>query len=127
MPVDQNRATSWLMFVACPDDGMPARRNKLCLQANAGESFHEPMRAFGHPLGVLVVSRNAWEPQERIEIFEIIVTHGQMLIGFPLSAYDFRRSSARIRYTIDASASTIPVTTNSRAVAWARIQRIAMI
>src|SRR4029077_1873282 len=82
MPVDQNRATSGQMFVACPDDGMSARRNKLCLQSNAGESFHEPVRAFGHPLGILVVSRNTWKAQERIKIFEVIFTHGDKLIGF---------------------------------------------
>src|SRR6059058_6383346 len=72
MPVDKNGATSGLMFVACPDNGMTARRNKLCLQTNAGESFHEPVRAFRHPFRVLVVSRNAWKAQERIKIFEVI-------------------------------------------------------
>src|SRR5580704_10771525 len=82
MPVDQNCATSGLMFVACPDDGMPARRNKMCLQTNAGESFHEPVRAFGHPFRILIVSRNAWEPQKRIKILEVIFTHGHKLIGF---------------------------------------------
>src|SRR5262249_57228587 len=39
----------------------------------------------------------------------------------------FNRSWTRMTYTIDASASTIPVTTNSRAVACARIQMIATI
>src|SRR4030095_10343722 len=82
MPVNQNCATSNLMFVACPDDGMPARRSKLRLQPYAGESFHEPVRAFGHPLSVLVVSRNAWKAQERIKILEVIFTHGHKLIGF---------------------------------------------
>src|SRR6266850_2295652 len=38
----------------------------------------------------------------------------------PLGAVDLR-----MKYTIDASTSTIPVTTNSRTVAWARIQRMA--
>src|SRR6266567_2270428 len=127
MSVDQNGAAPGLMFVARPDDGMPSRRNKLCLQTNASKSFHEPVRAFGQPLGVLVIRRNAWEPQERIKIFKIIVAHGHKLIGFSTFAYDFRRSWPRIRYTIEASASTIPVTTNSRAVAWARIHRIARI
>src|SRR6266550_8021452 len=32
-----------------------------------------------------------------------------------------------MKYTIEASTSTIPVTTNSRSVAWARIQMIARI
>src|SRR6476661_4837958 len=82
MPVDQNVATARLMFVARPDDGMPARRNKLCLQTNAGESFHEPVRAFGQPFCILVVSRNTWKAQERIKIFEVIFTHGHKLIGF---------------------------------------------
>src|SRR5207302_942207 len=38
-----------------------------------------------------------------------------------------REMNFRTRYTIDASTSTIPVTTNSRAVACARIQMIAII
>src|SRR5436305_10595537 len=82
MRVDQNRPTSGLMFVACPDNGMAVRRNKLCLQTNASESFHEPVRAFRHPLSVLVVGRNAWKAQERIKILEVIFTHGHKLIGF---------------------------------------------
>src|SRR5437764_13788513 len=82
MPVDQNRTTSGLMFVACPDNGMPVRRNKLCVQTTASESFHESLRAFRHPLSVLVVGRNAWKAQERIKILEVIFTHRQKLIDF---------------------------------------------
>jgi len=70
------------MFVARPHDGVTARRNKLRFQTDAGESFHEPVRAFDQPVSVLVVSRNAWKAQERIKILEVIFTHGHKLIGF---------------------------------------------
>src|SRR5262249_8409325 len=82
MSVDQNSATPGLMFVARPDDWVPACRDELCLQTDARKAFHKPMRAFAQLLGVLVICRNAWEPQERIKILEIIFTHGHKLIGF---------------------------------------------
>src|SRR4029453_5707971 len=82
MPLNQNRASAGPMLVARPNDRMTASGNQLRLQPYAGESFHEPVRAFGHPLSVLVVSRNAWKAQERIKIFEVIFTHGHKLIGF---------------------------------------------
>jgi hypothetical protein len=106
---------------------MSSRWDKLRLQADARKSFHEPIGAFLQLFLVLIVGRDTWETQERIIILKIIVAHGQKLIGFSSFAYDFRGSWTRTRYTIDASASTIPVTINSRAVAWARIQIIAMI
>src|SRR4030095_8245895 len=46
---------------------------------------------------------------------------------FSQFAYVFRRNWPRTRYRTDATANTTPVTTNSRAVAWTRIQRIATI
>src|SRR5215469_14348400 len=61
---------------------MPARWNKLCIQTNARESFHEPLRAFGKTFRIVIVGRNAWKSQEGIKILEIIFTHDHKLIGF---------------------------------------------
>src|SRR5207237_8935729 len=82
MPINQNRATPGLMFVACPNDGMPARGNKLCLQTNTGEFFHQPSCALLQFLLVLIVRRDTWKTQEGIILLEVIFTHGQKLIGF---------------------------------------------
>src|SRR5439155_349499 len=64
MPIDQNRATLGLMFVACPNDGMPARGNKLCLQTNTGEFFHQPLCALLQFLLVLIVRRDTRKAQK---------------------------------------------------------------
>src|SRR5437660_2553375 len=82
MPINQNRATPGLMFVACPNDGMPARGNKLCLQTNAGEFFHQPSCALLQFLLVLIVRRDTRKTQEGIILLEEILTHGHKLIGF---------------------------------------------
>jgi hypothetical protein len=80
--VDQNSATSGLMFVARPDDGMPARGNQLCLQTNARELVYEPLCAVLQFFLVLIVSRNTRKAEERIIFLKVVVTHGHKLIGF---------------------------------------------
>src|SRR5207253_11381031 len=82
MPIDQNRATPGLMFVACPNDGMPARGNKLCLQTYTGEFFYQPSCALLQFLLVLIVRRDTRKTQEGLILLEVILTHGHKLIGF---------------------------------------------
>src|SRR5207248_4324368 len=76
MSVDQNCAASGLMFVARPDDRVPLRGNELRLQPDTRELFNEPICTLLQLFFVLVISRNAWETQKRIKLFEIIVAHG---------------------------------------------------
>ena len=82
MPVDQNCPASGLMFVARPDDRVPLRGNELRLQPDARKFFHEPICTLLQLFFVLVISRNTWKSQKRIELLKIIVAHGQKLIGF---------------------------------------------
>src|ERR1043166_5205748 len=70
------------MFVACPDDGMPARGNQLCLQTNARELVYEPLCAVLEFFLVLIVSRNTRKAEERIIFLKVVVTHGDKLVGF---------------------------------------------
>src|SRR5436190_4648095 len=76
MPVDQNCPASGLMFIARPDDWMPVGGNELCLKPDTCELVHEPIRTLLQLFFVLVISRNAWETQKRIKLFEVIVAHG---------------------------------------------------
>src|SRR6059058_4507946 len=57
----------------------------------------------------------------------IASTRGACAPQIHVFARSERAIDVRTKYTIDASASTIPVTTNSRAVACLRIQKIARI
>src|ERR1043166_1088776 len=82
MPVDEDRPASGLMFVARPDDWVPFRGNELRLQPDARELFHEPICTLLQLSFVLVISRNTWKSQERIEFLKIIISHGQKLIAF---------------------------------------------
>src|SRR5437868_14243432 len=82
MPINQNRATPGLMFVACPNDGMPSRGNKLCLETNTGEFFHQPSCALLQFLLVLIVRRDTRETQAGIILLEVSFTQGHKLIGF---------------------------------------------
>ena len=70
------------MFIAGPDDGMTFRGYKLRLQTDPVELVHQPVCTPDQPFLVLVVGRDAWKPQERIILLEIIVAHGGKLIGF---------------------------------------------
>src|SRR5215469_17405537 len=82
MPVDQHRPASRLMFVARPDDWVPVRGNELRYQPDARKFFHEPICTLLQIFFVLVISRNTWKSQERIELLKIILTHGNKLIAF---------------------------------------------
>ena len=70
------------MFIARPHNGMAFRWYKLRLQTDPVELAHQPVCALDQPFLVLVVSRDAWKPQERIILLEIIVAHGGKLTGF---------------------------------------------
>src|SRR5438876_12015160 len=82
MPVDQNCATSGLMLVVRPDDWVPLRGNELRLHPDARKFFHEPICTLLQLFFVLVISRNTWKSQKRIELLKINVAHGEKLIGF---------------------------------------------
>src|SRR6476646_9585691 len=81
MAIDHNCRTTGPMFIAGPDDGMTFRRYKLRLQANPVELVHQPVCTLDQRFFVLVISRDAWKPQERIVLLEIIVADGGKLIG----------------------------------------------
>ena len=70
------------MFIAGPDNGMTFRRYKLRLQTDPVELVHQPVCTLDQLFLVLVVSRDARKPQERIILLEIIVAHGEKLNGF---------------------------------------------
>src|SRR5215813_7209355 len=70
------------MFIARPDNGMTFCSYKLRLQTDPVELVHQPVGAFDQLFLMLVVSRDAWETQEGIILFEIIIAHGEKLIGF---------------------------------------------
>ena len=70
------------MFIAGPDDRMTFRRYKLRLQPDPVELVHQPVCTLDQLFFVLVISRDARKPQERILLLEIIVAHGEKLIGF---------------------------------------------
>src|SRR5689334_19336051 len=74
------------MFVARPDDGMTIRGYKLRLQTDSIELVHQPVCTFDQFFLVLIVSRDAGKPQERIILLEIIVAHGGKLLKLPRSA-----------------------------------------
>ena len=156
MAVNQNCRTTGPVFIAGPDDGMTFRRYKLRLQTDPVELVHQPVCTLDQLFLVLVVSRDAWKPQERIILLEIIVAHGARVnprsYERPILTSDMgnscragasparpmtrqaerlpynspprhpftcsaRATVLRTKYKRDDSASTIPVTRNSRTVA----------
>src|SRR4029077_12841693 len=76
MAVNHNCRTSRAVFIAGPDDGMTFRRYKLRLQTDPVELVHQPLCTLDQFSLVLVVSRDAGKPQERIILFEIIIAQG---------------------------------------------------
>src|SRR6478736_5892278 len=82
MAVNHNCRTPGPMFITRPDNGMTFRRYKLRLQTNLVELVHQPVCTPDQLFLVLVISRDAWKPQERIILLEIIVAHGEKLICF---------------------------------------------
>src|SRR5882757_11376073 len=82
MTVNHNCRTTGPMFIAGPNNWMTLRRYKLRLQTDPVELVHQPVCTLDQLFFVLVISRDAWKPQERIILLEIIVAHGEKLIGF---------------------------------------------
>src|SRR6266481_3337604 len=82
MAINQNCRTPGPMFIAGPNNGMTFRRYKLRLQTDPVELVHQPVCTLDQLFFLLVISRNARKPQERIILLEIIVAHGGKLIGF---------------------------------------------
>src|SRR6476620_2345945 len=82
MAINHNCRTPGSMFIAGPDDRMTFRRYKLRLQTDRIELVHQPVCTLDQLFFMLVISRDAWKPQERIILLEIIVAHGEKLIGF---------------------------------------------
>src|SRR5205085_12584716 len=82
MAIDQNCRTPGSVFIARPDNGMTFRRYKLRLQTDPVELVHQPVCTLDQFFLVLVVSRNARKPQERIILLEIIIAHAGKLVGF---------------------------------------------
>src|ERR1041385_7553830 len=63
------------MFIARPDDRVPFGGNELRLQPDAREFFHEPICTLLQLFLVLIISRNTWKSQKRIELLKILFTH----------------------------------------------------
>src|SRR5512132_3468363 len=82
MAINQHRPTPGLMFIAGPHNGMTFRGYKLRLQTDSVELVHQPVCTLDQLFFMLVISRDAWKPQERIILLEIIIAHGGKLIGF---------------------------------------------
>src|SRR5262245_6079110 len=66
MAIDQNCWTPWPMFILRPHNGMTFCWYQLCLQTDPVELVHQPVCTLDQSFFVLVVSRDAWKPQERI-------------------------------------------------------------
>ena len=79
MAVNQNRRMTGSVFIAGPHNGMPFRGYKLRLQADLVELVHQPVCTFDQFFLVLIVSRNARKPQERIILLKMIIAHAPEL------------------------------------------------
>src|SRR6476469_6556111 len=75
MAINHNCRTPRPMFIAGPDDRMTFRRYKLRLQTDPVELVHQPVCTLDQLFFMLVIGRDAWKPQERIILLEIIVAH----------------------------------------------------
>src|SRR5438874_9475750 len=82
MAINQHGPAPGPMFIARPYNGMTFRRYKLRLQTDPVELVHQPVCTLDQFFLVLVVSRNARKPQERIILLEIIIAHAGKLVGF---------------------------------------------
>src|SRR5437764_388613 len=67
------------VFIAGPHNGMTFCGYKLRLQTDPVELVHQPVRTFDKFFLVLVVSRNARKPQERIILLKMIIAHAPEL------------------------------------------------
>src|SRR5881392_3250783 len=82
MAINQHSPAPGPMFIARPYNGMTFRGYKLRLQTDPVELVHQPVCTLDQFFLVLVVSRNARKPQERIILLEIIIAHAGKLVGF---------------------------------------------
>src|SRR6266850_1891088 len=82
MAINHNCRTPGPMIIAGPHNGMTFRGYKPRLQTDPVKLVHQPVCTLNQFFLVLVVSRDARKPQERIILLEIIVAHGEKLIGF---------------------------------------------
>ncbi len=85
--VNHHRLAAGLMFVFRPDHRMARRRHQLRFQADRGQFFHQPMRAFSDLFSVGLVGRNTREPEELIIIFEMTCAHAVTLDRFCAFCY----------------------------------------
>src|SRR5439155_13254798 len=76
MAVDQNGSASGFMLIPRPNDRMSSRGYKLRLQTDTVKLVHQPVCTLDQLFLVLIVSRDAWKPQERVILLKIIVAHG---------------------------------------------------
>src|SRR5712672_2893295 len=76
MAINQHGLTPGLMFIARPYNGMTVRGYKLRLQTDPVKLVHQPVCTLDQLFLVLIVSRDAWKPQERVILLKIIVAHG---------------------------------------------------
>src|SRR5205823_2619170 len=76
MTVDQNGAAACFVFVVRPNHRMPRGGTKFGGQTDFGQFFHQPMPALSYFFRVLIVGRDAGEPEELIKIFEMTCAHG---------------------------------------------------
>src|SRR6476659_2205916 len=82
MAVDHYCRTTEPVFIAGPHNGVTFRRYKLRLQTDPVELVHQPVCTLDQLFFMLVIGRDAWKPQKRIILLEIIIAHGGKLIGF---------------------------------------------
>src|SRR5438270_12583958 len=76
MTVDQNGAAARSLFVMRPNHRMPRSGTKFGGQTDLGQFFHQPMPTLSYFFHVLIVGRDAGEPEELIKIFEMTCAHG---------------------------------------------------
>src|SRR4029453_1402332 len=112
MPINHNCWTPGPVFIARPHNGMTFRRYKLRLQTDPVELVHQPVGTLDQFFLMLVVSRDARKPQERIILLEIIVAHGRKLIGF----CRLPTLSGETPYAQNRKRTTAPVQFQSRGI-----------
>ena len=76
MTVDQNGAAARSLVVMRPNHRMPRSGTNFGGQTDLGQFFHQPIPALSYFFRVLIVGRDAGEPEELIKIFEMTCAHG---------------------------------------------------
>src|SRR5439155_18557494 len=126
MAINQHSPAPGPMFIARPYNGMTFRGYKLRLQTDPVELVHQPVCTLDQLFLVLVVSRDAWKPQERIILLEIIVAHGRKLDGKTPTFNAQRSTPHRGRQIVGRALACQPKITRSRAwnVRWTSARNI---